>query len=93
MLDITVYVMQQAHWLSSSRLVTFYMLAHRQLSCIGMSQVIWNDDNANTLQNQHSHNADLAWHITRTLTWPSVGSSCCKVAMTNTAVFPIPLLA
>ena len=24
------------------------------------------------------------------LTWPSTGSSCCNVASTNTAVFPIP---
>ncbi len=27
------------------------------------------------------------------LTWPSTGSSCCRVARTNTAVFPIPDLA
>lgn len=33
------------------------------------------------------------WHITNTLTWPSICSSCWSVARTNTAVFPIPLLA
>jgi len=31
--------------------------------------------------------------ITRTLTWPSTGSNCWRVANTNTAVFPIPLFA
>lgn len=35
----------------------------------------------------------LVWHNTRTLTVPSTGSSCCSVANTNTAVFPIPLFA
>lgn len=30
------------------------------------------------------------WHITNTYTWFSVGSNCCKVANTKTAVFPIP---
>ena len=35
----------------------------------------------------------LVWHMTRTLTWLSTGSSCCRVAMTKTAVLPIPLLA
>lgn len=33
------------------------------------------------------------WHMTNTLTWPSICSSCWRVARTNTAVFPIPLLA
>lgn len=33
------------------------------------------------------------WHITSTLTWPSTCSNCCSVARTNTAVFPMPLLA
>lgn len=33
------------------------------------------------------------WHMTNTLTWPSICSSCWRVAKTNTAVFPIPLLA
>lgn len=35
----------------------------------------------------------LVWHKTRTSTWLSIGSICCKVARTNTAVFPIPLFA
>lgn len=34
--------------------------------------------------------SSLVWHITKTYTTFSVGSSCCKVANTNTAVFPIP---
>lgn len=29
----------------------------------------------------------LVWHTTITLTCPSTGSSCCRVEMTNTAVF------
>lgn len=33
------------------------------------------------------------WHITSTLTWPSICSSCWRVAKTNTAVLPMPLLA
>ena len=35
----------------------------------------------------------LVWHITNTDTWPSTGSSCWRVAKTNTAVLPIPDLA
>lgn len=30
------------------------------------------------------------WHITKTYVWFSVGSNCCSVAKTNTAVLPIP---
>ena len=33
------------------------------------------------------------WHRISTDTCPSIGSSCCRVASTNTAVLPIPDLA
>lgn len=33
------------------------------------------------------------WHRTSAATWPAIGSICCNVERTNTAVFPIPDLA
>ena len=37
--------------------------------------------------------SSLVWQRTRTNTWLSIGSICCNVARTKTAVLPIPLLA
>ena len=45
------------------------------------------------MPNQQTLWPHLVWHMTMTLTCPSTGSSCCRVAITKTAVLPMPLLA